>query len=344
MPSDYGYINARVKGWHGRLLPAGAFAELADLPDLPAFLKWMEGGPYAADWQLARARSDGLDAVELALESNFGAMTARLLAIAEGRPRRLIAVLLRRWDLANLKTVVRGIARDWSGPEILANVWPAGTFDRVRLKELAEQRSLRGVADVLATWRDPFAAPLSDCLPAFERDRDVVPVDLALDRCHYAAALRELSGSGANKGLLREMVRREIDAANAKAVKRLSGGDGAAPGDIGRYLIDGGGTITAAVAAALMDPRRRGPQLRALRGTVYHAYLTGGDPLSDEDELDRSLWSAWARLYRARPLAIDVVVGFLWQKYYELVNLRLLARAKNLGLPPARIREQLFLR
>jgi V/A-type H+-transporting ATPase subunit C len=168
MPSDYGYINARIKGWHSRLLSAGALAEIIDLPDFPAFVKWVESGPYAADWQLARARYDGLDAVEWALESHFGAATGRLLKISEGGPHRLITVLLRRWDLANLKTVIRGIALKWSGHEIVRSLWPAGTLDLIKLKELAEQRTLRGVADILATWQDPLAAPLNACLAAFD--------------------------------------------------------------------------------------------------------------------------------------------------------------------------------
>jgi V/A-type H+/Na+-transporting ATPase subunit C len=344
MPSDYGYINARIKGWHSRLLTAGAFAEILDLPDFPAFAKWMESGPYAADWQLARARYDGLEAVEQALEGNFGELTGQLLKISEGGPRRLIEVLLRRWDLANLKTVARGIAQEWSGPEIVRSLWPAGTLDLVRLKELADQRTLRGLADVLATWKDPSAAPLSGCLSAFERDKDLVPVELALDRSYYREAFRRLRGAGSNKGLLRDLLRREVDLANTKMVKRMAGRPGGAAADHRAYVIDGGLALTAAAVADLLDGRRRGSRLRTLRGTAWHAYLAGdGDPVELENTLDRSFWSGCARLYRARPLAIDVAVGFLWQKYFELVNLRMLARAKYYGLPADQVRGHLFL-
>ena len=344
MPSDYGYINARIKGWHSRLLTAGAVTEIADLPDFPAFLKWMAAGPYAADWQLARARFEGLEAVEQALEANFGQTTRRLLAVSDGAPRRLIGIMLRRWDLANLKTVVRGIARQHGSQEIARNLWPAGNLVMVRLRELAQQRDLRGVADVLATWRDPLAQPLIECLAGFDRDHDLVPVELALDRFHFRDSLRRLRGPESNRSLMAGLLRREIDLANAKTARRLAGQAADQARDPRAYVIDGGEVIDAEAVTELLDPRTRSRRLRALRASPYHGYLAGtGDPVRLEDELDHSFWRHCARLYRARPLAIDVAVGFIWRKQYELVNLRLLARSKFYGLPPEEIRSQLFL-
>ena len=344
MPSDYGYINARIKGRHGQLLGAAAYQELLDLPDFPAFAAWLETSAYSADWQLAQARYQGLEAAEWAFGKNFSGTTQLLLRISEGRPGRLITVLLRRWDLANLLAVVRGIARDWSGADIAGSLGPAGSLDGVRLKELTEQRSLRGVADTLATWEDGFAQPLGACLPQFERDHDLAPVELALQKYYYREAFRVLRGIGHSKGLLRELLRREVDLANAKALRRLldrKDQDGpAAPS----YCIPGGAVLTPAVFTGLLAPRERSRRLRALRGTAYHQLLSGaGDRVAQENALDRAFWSDCARLYRADPLGIDVVIGYLWQQYHELVNLRLLARAKWYGLPSPAVRQQLFL-
>jgi V/A-type H+/Na+-transporting ATPase subunit C len=197
---------------------------------------------------------------------------------------------------------------------------------------------------VLATWNDPLAGTLSDCLPAFERGRDLVPVELALDRSYFRQSLRALRGPGSNRSLLARLLRHEIDLANAKAARRLALLPAGAAVDHAQFAIDGGEVVDAAAVAGLLDPKLRNRRLRSLRGTPYYAYLAGsGDPVQLEDELDHAFWRRCARLYRARPLAIDVAVGFLWQKYYELVNLRLLARAKYYGLPSAQVQAQLFL-
>jgi vacuolar-type H+-ATPase subunit C/Vma6 len=102
--------------------------------------------------------------------------------------------------------------------------------------------------------------------------------------------------------------------------------------------------IAEAVFAGLLAPREHNRRLRALRGTPYHQLLSGtGDRVAQENGLDRAFWAGCAKLYRADPLGIDVVIGYLWQQYYELVNLRLLARAKWYGLPSPAVRQQLFL-
>ncbi|HTY08100.1 MAG TPA: V-type ATPase subunit [Candidatus Edwardsbacteria bacterium] len=343
MPADFGYINARVKGQHSRLLGGSAYHELLELPDFPAFAKWLETSPYTADWQLAKARYDGLEAAEWAFENNFSGATGLLLKIAEGAPGRLVALLLRRWDLANLLAVVRGIALEWGGAEIARSLWPAGGLDHVRLKELAELPSLRAVADTLATWGDDFAGPLGASLDRYQRDKELAAVELSLQRSYYAQAFRELRGIGHDRGMLRAIFRREVDLANAKALRRLMAKPDLTAAAAQAYCIAGGATLTPAVFAALADPKGRGRTLRALRTSPYHALLNGGDPVALEPQFDRAFWRECARLYRRRPLAVDVVVGYLWQKYYELVNLRLLARAKFYGLPAEAVRQQLFL-
>jgi V/A-type H+/Na+-transporting ATPase subunit C len=344
MPNDYGYINARIKGRHGQLLGEAAYHELLDLPDFPAFAAWLETSPYSADWQLAKARYQGLEAAEWAFGKNFSGTTQLLLKTAEGAPGKLISVLLRRWDLANLLAVTRGIARDWSSADIASSLGPAGALDGVRLKELAEQRSLRGVADTLATWEDGFARPLGDSLPQFERDKELAPVELALQEYYYRQAFRILRGVGHNKGLLRELLRREVDLANAKALRRLLDKKDQAGAAGQAYCIPRGAVLTPAVFAGLLDSREHGRRLRSLRATPYFRLLSAsGDRVAQEAEADRAFWADCARLYRADPLGIDVVIGYLWQKYYELVNLRLLARAKFYGLPSEAVRQQFFL-
>ena len=109
MPSDYGYINARIRGQHSHLLKPGAYEKLLALPSYQPCSKWMETSPYSKQRHLARARYQGLEAMEWSLEKNFCQTTGLLLKIAEGRPRVLISIILRRWDLSNLIAVFGGL-------------------------------------------------------------------------------------------------------------------------------------------------------------------------------------------------------------------------------------------
>jgi V/A-type H+-transporting ATPase subunit C len=344
MASNYEYINARLRGQHPWLQRAKDYEELMALPDLEALARWFEASQYSRDWQLAKVRHTGLEAVEAALESHFGAVTAKLLAIAEGGAKRFIKLLLRRWDLANIKAVARGIHQGWGSDEIERSLWPAGSFGTARLRELAQQQDLRGLADTLATWGDDLSAPLVQSLPGYQEGRDIARVETALERHYYREALGQLRGPGHNPGVLSTILRREVDLANARAVRRLFDRGDLAGLDPGDFFIKGGQWLDAKTYDALFDHRTKRRTLASLKSAPFYKLLTQAEPgWQEEAALERGLAAETAQLYRQDPLAIDVVIGFLWQKFYEVVNLRLLARAKVFGLPTEQLRAELFL-
>ncbi|MGQ0572495.1 MAG: V-type ATPase subunit, partial [Armatimonadota bacterium] len=105
---DFPYINARVRAMRSRLLSAAQLEDLLATPTLAAFLQALASTPYGGDLQEALVRYEGLRAVDEALTRNFQHATQKILKFADGRPRELIEVVLLRWDLENLRAIVRG--------------------------------------------------------------------------------------------------------------------------------------------------------------------------------------------------------------------------------------------
>jgi vacuolar-type H+-ATPase subunit C/Vma6 len=95
------------------------------------------------------------------------------------------------------------------------------------------------------------------------------------------------------------------------------------------------------VFESLADPATAEQGLSALRLQGFPIRAPVGDLAAFERDLDRALVRAAAALYRGDPLEIDIVVGYLAQKYNEVVNLRLIARGKVLGIPRERIRQEM---
>ncbi|HAD81130.1 MAG: hypothetical protein A2509_08945 [Candidatus Edwardsbacteria bacterium RIFOXYD12_FULL_50_11] len=343
MPSDYGYINARLKGQHSRLLKPGAYEELLGLPDFNAFAKWLATSPYSKEWQEAQTRFAGLAAAEEALAANFNSSTRLMRKISDGGPNKLIGIILRRWDLENVKAVVRGIHNHWDSDEIFRAVLPAGNLDKVKLKELCRKADLRELADTLATWGEELAGPLTRALPEYQKEHQLTGLELALDQFFFSQALKGLAGLDYNKSLVRELLRREIDLLNAKALRRLMAREGIDLPEAVRNYLPGGKLLTLEKYAALLDPKESQRALRSIRGTSLHRLLTADDSQGGrEEKLDREEWRQKALAYRGDPLGIDVAVGFLWQKYFEVVNLKLIARGKHFGIPAEDIRHQLL--
>jgi len=342
--SNYGYVNARLRAQHSRLLAAKDYEELLSLPDLEAMARWLETSQYARDWQLARTRRDGLEAVEEALESNFSAAAGKALRMAEGQTRLLLGAVLRRWDLQNLMAVMRGVHQGWSGEDIGRRLCPVGGYDAARLGELCRQPGMKQLADTLATWRDDFAEPLTAGLAAYLKDRDLPALELGLLRHYYRRTLGALRGPGQSRGLLRTLVRDEVDLHNAKAAWRLLQKTGLKPGEAMAHFIEGGERLNRRTYLELFDPRTRRRAMSSLRGTPYRALLSQGDSLLEaEGELGRASSRRLDRLYRGDPLAAGLMIGFLWRKFHEVANLRLLARAKVFGPGPEKLRPELLI-
>jgi vacuolar-type H+-ATPase subunit C/Vma6 len=240
--------------------------------------------------------------------------------------------------------VVRGIHQGWSEEEIGRWLWPVGGYDAARLKELSRQEGMRQLADTLATWKDALAEPLNAGLPAYEQNRDLQALEILVLRHYYRGALRDLRGPGSSRALLRYLVRQEIDLHNARAASRQLRRPDNRPEEAMAHIIDGGLRLDPRTCASLFDPRTRRRAMASLRDTPYRALLAPGDPLLEtEGEMGRAAARRLDRLYRGDPLAADLMVGFLWRKFHEVANLRLLARAKVFGPSADRLRPELLI-
>src|SRR5437879_6954182 len=159
---DFPYINARVRAMRSRLLEAGRMEELLGLPTLDAFLQALGSTPNTQKLQESLSRtSDAERAVYQALARNFSLTTSRILSFADGKARELIELVLMRWDLVNIRVILRAKHAGRHNDEILANLIPAGRLNEPALKEVAGQSDVTVVVGALGGLDDPLAAPLS---------------------------------------------------------------------------------------------------------------------------------------------------------------------------------------
>src|SRR4030067_285780 len=136
---DFYYINARVRAMRSRLLDPGRMEELLGALTFDALLAGLNNTPYGRDLQEALARYRGIQAVDEALARNFSATTQKIRSFGDGKPRALIEALLLRWDLANVRAVLRGKHTGRAEEDIMESVLPAGLLNRVALREPSRQ-------------------------------------------------------------------------------------------------------------------------------------------------------------------------------------------------------------
>jgi V/A-type H+/Na+-transporting ATPase subunit C len=209
--SNFGYVNARVRGMRSRLLPEAFFADQLAAEGFGALTNALAQSPYAREFEEARGEFGPLAAVDAALARNYIHTTETLLGAASGAARDLIALLLRRHDLANLKAVVRGLHASRPADAVMAAVLAAGTLGAPLLRSMAGAADVAAAGQLLALAKHPLSEAFRRAAARHQADRDLLAFEVALDHAFYrhwseaAQALpapvgfRKLVGAGARR-------------------------------------------------------------------------------------------------------------------------------------------------
>jgi V/A-type H+/Na+-transporting ATPase subunit C len=346
---DYGYANARIRGMKSRLLDRKTMDELAAKPDVNALIVELEKTPYKEDIADSSTRYGGIQCVEYALRRNYTRTFRKIMRIVKGEPAETyIRIFLDRWDVQNVKTILRGKSFHIPQDEVFECLVPAGDLDDVTLGEMIKQPDVKAVIDLLATWRVPYAKPLTRHFKEYADERNLIVLENALDRFYYQKGLEAVQGDDYDERLVRDMLTTEIDVINVKTVLRLIR-DKIAPADAGKYLIDGGRRLRRGFLMSMLDAKTLEAAVDLLKGTRYEflaevpeEFFKGEKVSEFEKQLDRYLIARGLKAVNGDPLSIAVAVGYYWAKYIEITNLRIIARCKTADVPDETVRGELF--
>jgi V/A-type H+-transporting ATPase subunit C len=323
--AGYGYLNARVRGLRAQLLPAGFLTDQLDASGFAGFASALAQTSYGRDLEEAASEGVGLAAVDAALARGFVRTTRALLGYADGTPRALIALLLRRYDLANLKAIVRARHAGRGAEDVLAAVLPAGDLTAKTLRGMAESADLAAAGQVLALSGHPLAEAFRKGVAAYADDHDLLAFEIALDRAFYAGWSADAERLPAPEGF-RAYVAAEVDATNVRTALKLRG----RAVEAARFFVAGGRLVSAATFTELVS-QPVGTPLPALRGPF--AALADAATPGEVDARLRAVLDGLARRLGGDPLDIGLVADYLRRKEQETARLRLIARGVFYGVP-----------
>lgn len=348
---DFDYGNARLRAMRSRLLSRQALEELAQVGSVQGLITALIDTAYREAVEAALVRLTGMDCLTQALRNDLVATLGRARTFYSGPAGELAALVLRRYDLHNVKTVLRGLERHISASEILANTLPIGELRPADLAELVRAANVRVAIDLLATWGIALARPLME-VRAVERGRDasaeLFEMELALDRWHLHMARQAVARTDT---VLQEALARDADVANIMTALRLVGAPVAQAGrDNGARLFVEPGRVPFALLGEAARQESVPRAIEILAETPYGETLTGAlDAYAASAHLSvferalaqRQLQYA-ANLFAADPLGIGVLLGYVALKTNEVANIRAIAQGTMLGDKPERIRAELL--
>jgi V/A-type H+/Na+-transporting ATPase subunit C len=346
---DYGYINARMRGMKSRLLSHRALDDLILKPDLESLIADLENGPYRDDIIEAKGHVSGILCIEYALRRNFIRTFRKIQNFArqEAEAEEYIRIFLHRWDVQNIKTILRGKNIHATSEEIADCLVAAGELDEATFRELLRQPDIRAVIDLLATWRIRYAKPLTEAFPEYSKTKDLAILESALDRFYYTDALAAVKDSGYNTTLIRDLLSIEIDVVNLRTVLRMVR-DHVDPEDARKYILPGGKEFDEKNLIRLLSLPTIEDVVKAQAETRYRFLAEIPESIvrtqkisAIEKELERFLIRKGVGAFLLDPLSVASVIGYFWAKYNEITNIRIISRCKTADFPVEHLKEEL---
>lgn len=347
---DYGYSNARIRAMKSLLLKPDDFETLIHKADIDAVIAEMEETPYRHQLEKASIQYAGIARIEVAVRKDMVAAFRKILNFMKDTDaEKYLKIILRRWDIHNIKTILRGKKIAASPEEIFDCLIPAGELDEAALIELTKQPDVKAVIDLLATWGIEYSKPLTRKFKQYSENKDMAVLEYAIDKFFFENALSVVRrGKREDDRIIREFIFLELDLTNIKtALKVLR--DKLDIGECEKFFIEGSPVLDLKKYLSLLKTGAIEGAIKELKDTPYHflssvpeKFVAAGKISEFEKELDKFLIKKGIGHFLKDPLSIAIPLAYTWAKINESINIRVIARGKSAFAPEHEIREVLI--
>ncbi len=341
------YATARVKTRKAFLYPKETYLKLLQM-DLPEISRFIEESRYKKEVDELATKYSGIDLLEYALNLNMAREMNEILSFSMGDLKVLMGAYLMRWDVWNIKSILRGKNYGASEEEIKETLVPAGELPMPKLVDLIRKGSIPDVIDGLNGTK--FYKPLYNLLDDFNKTHTLSRLENGLDKAYYANLLSiNLPGSNAER-LFMNFVRREIDITNLRTLLRLKR-QGLEHEKIMEYIVPGGSKLNVDAVRKFAQATSFDELLNMLKETPYWAdiaeavekYRETRSLNAIEVALTKSLIGYAEKISHSYPLSITPILGYVVRKNVEINNIRTIARGKETRLGDEAIRSQMVI-
>ncbi len=338
---NYPYVTARVRAKKAALLSSDVYERMLQM-EIPQIARLLGEGAYKAEILALATKASGVDLIERATSRNLAAVYTQIIGFSEGELRQMIGWYLDRFDVQNVKTIVRGKLFGAGAEEVLEDIVAAGSMRESFLQSLIELPSLDEVFERLE------GTIYSQALHALGKNPSEIRKWNAWEdlvtKLYYVNLLAVVPERTEGTRLMREFVRREIDIVNLRTLLRLWASKGTLEYDA---FVDGGLEIPKAELNEMvsLDVNALAAHLRdydlteELSGRLKDLQALGVGQLVRG--VERLHLLAAGRYAHIHPLSVLPILDYIVRKDREVQNLRIIARGKESALATAVIRELL---
>lgn len=318
--TDYLFLSARLRGMERRMMDRSRMERLLQAPTMAecgqvlqelGYPPFDPASPTALNEALARQRAELFDDLRRQMPD-----------------AAVLDVFRLPYDYHNLKTLVKS-----RGSDVKALLVDAG---RISADALLSHYQQSGKWDFLPPAMAQAAAEAERVLA---ETGDPQRSDFVLDKAYFAELSQVAKDSGSP--FVQSYVRTLIDAANLRTLVRTQRMHSAGS-FLQQVLFDGGEVSVEKLLAGAGQGVAELYRATALRevAVLGQEAAEGGSLTAFEKACDNAVFAAMARS-RTVPFGIEVPMGYIAAREWELTNLRIILSGRQAGLSADAIRERL---
>jgi V/A-type H+-transporting ATPase subunit C len=333
---NYEYATTRVKAKKSYLLTKDNYPKLL-MMDLNEIGRFMGETQYKVEMAELASHYSGVNLIELGTSRNLARTYTSIIRFCNGQLREMVAAYMLRWDVWNIKTIIRGKYSGASLEEIQEDLVPAGNLSEEYLLSLA---TLSGPTEILETLnkKGELSVP-EEVVATFEKGGNLSPIEDYLDVLYYSQLLDRVKPTSKPARLFLSFIQQEIDVTNLRTLLKLK--QAGVPTDkIRLYLIKGGRELDIDELTRLaniesfdqmLDEFSKLPFYEDIKEALEKAKRTGS--LTEIMlSLQRYLAKQSEKFSHLYPLSVLPIIDYIIRKKIEVDNIRIIARGKASGL------------
>jgi len=343
--APYIYVCTRMRVRKAKLLPREEYMRMLNM-SIPEITRVIEETEYKQEIDELGTTFKGMDLVEVALSWNLAKEYQKIQEITPGTLKAFTRAYLRRWDIQNVLTIMRGRVQGEKTGRIKEILIPAGSLDKVVLDRLLAEDSNDRIIELLKDHR--IYPVLAQEYPAAKESGSFSRMENELYKDLYAEIIADAKAGIKGGASFLSYIQLEINIKNVKTLFRLRADTRS---DDVREMHIPGGSLSATDFAnlnAIRDQNEFIDQVKAMiRSDSLHVLLDelkGQKAMHDiEVRLTRVQIEQMEKMSKRNPFSIHPILVYLEKKKHEVFNLRALARGKESKLPSEKIAEYLVM-
>ena len=331
---NYAYAVARVKAKKSLLLGEEDYNKML-MMTAPEISRYISEAGYSKEMTELASKYEGIELLEHATYANMANVFHSLLGASQGELKDTLSAYLEKWDIWNVKIILRGKSFGLDADSIRDSLVPAGSLSAESLDKLLAMDSKE---EIIPAFGKMAGVPQQDIQNALAADGNQLGgIEDYLDKYHIYKMLASIDPSTRPGRMFQDYARMVVDAKNLETILKLKA-EGIYGEKVMDYFIPGGREIDRKLATQLANSETIAAFANDASQTEFADFIKQiadndnvlvRDVVREMQKYEIAQAKKFAHMY---PLSIVPIIDYMIHKELEVMNVRTIARGLESGL------------